>query len=162
MSCFDIPLTSSRSLDAVSVTDSVEPNVISSSCISFSNPSCASYSPDNSPSSHVHFQQSLLTLIHLHFLSRLFESSLEWNRHEPRDALLKLKKDLLTIFKKVGCVSHHFFESALLATNVFFQIKTFHVVPKDIFQVLSFASFFGADVRSVSSTNMGSLDGKNR
>ncbi|KAL0233167.1 hypothetical protein GEMRC1_011912 [Eukaryota sp. GEM-RC1] len=114
-----------------------------------SDPASALYSPFDSPSSHLSFQQSLLVLIHLHFLSHLLKSSLEWDCGEPRRALLNLKKHLPTFFNKVGYVSHHFFESALLSTKVYFQTNTFHIASSDLPQLRSFASFFGADVQSV-------------
>ncbi|KAL0239900.1 hypothetical protein GEMRC1_010008 [Eukaryota sp. GEM-RC1] len=86
MSRSDLPLKSSPSLnDSISVTDFVEcdgsSSGVSSSNLS-SDTSSAPYSPTHSPSNHLHFQQSILTLIHLHYLSRLLESSLEWNCHE--------------------------------------------------------------------------------
>ncbi|KAL0239612.1 hypothetical protein GEMRC1_009720 [Eukaryota sp. GEM-RC1] len=144
---------SNRSLDdTVSVTDVVEYNG-SSSSISSSHPSSdtssASCYLDDSPSNHLHFQQSLLILIHLHFLRQFLGSALEWSTTEPRHTLLFLKEEFPTFFKKVGYVSHHFFESALLSTKVFFQTNTFHTDSKELHQLCSFASFFGADVQSV-------------
>ncbi|KAL0239348.1 hypothetical protein GEMRC1_009456 [Eukaryota sp. GEM-RC1] len=144
---------SSRSLDdSVSVTAVVEYNG-SSSRISSSNPrsdpASASCSTNDSPSNHLHFQQSLLTLIHLHFLRQFLESSLEWITTQPDHDLLSLKEEFPTFFKKVGYVSHNFFESALLATKVFFQTNTFNVVTEDLLHLCSFASFFGAEVQSV-------------
>ncbi|KAL0239603.1 hypothetical protein GEMRC1_009711 [Eukaryota sp. GEM-RC1] len=118
-----------------SVSDVGEHNG-SSSSFSSSNPSSdtlsVSFSPAHSPSTHLHFQQSLLTLMHLRFLTRLLQSSLEWNRTTP-----------------LGFVSHHFFESALQSTTVFFQTNTFHITPEDLVQLCAFASFFEADVRSI-------------
>ncbi|KAL0239597.1 hypothetical protein GEMRC1_009705 [Eukaryota sp. GEM-RC1] len=117
------PLKISRSIDGI-VSDTVVVECVgSSSSISSSNPS--SYSPSPvcplflSPS-HVHFQQSLFTKIFHHILNHLLAPSLEWNRHQFRRDLLKLRHNLPTFFKKVGYVSHRFFESALLATKVFF------------------------------------------
>ncbi|KAL0228977.1 hypothetical protein GEMRC1_013597 [Eukaryota sp. GEM-RC1] len=100
----------------------------------------------NPPSTHLHFQQSLLVSILLHLLNHILDSSLEWNYY---GGLLKLKTDQLTFLKKVGYVSHRFFDSALLSTKVFLQTNTFHVVPKDLPQLFSFASFFGVDLQSV-------------
>ncbi|KAL0239365.1 hypothetical protein GEMRC1_009473 [Eukaryota sp. GEM-RC1] len=101
------------------------------------------------PLRYLHFQQSLLILINVHLLRSLCESSLEWDREEPRDGFLCLKNELHSFFKKVGYVSHHFFESAFLATKVYLQTNTFHVEPEDLPQLSSFASFFGAEIQSV-------------
>ncbi|KAL0239579.1 hypothetical protein GEMRC1_009687 [Eukaryota sp. GEM-RC1] len=103
----------------------------------------------HSPPSILRLQQSLLVLIHLHFLNHLLEHSSHYDRDDPCRALLNLKRDLSKFFKKLGYVSHHFFESSLLATKVFFQTNTFHVVPKGLPQLCSFSSFFGAELRSV-------------
>ncbi|KAL0239467.1 hypothetical protein GEMRC1_009575 [Eukaryota sp. GEM-RC1] len=101
-----------------------------------------------SPSRCLHSQQSLLILINVHLLRSLCKSALELNRYY-RSSLLNLKNTLVTFFKKVGYVSHHFFESALFASKVFFQTNTFQVIPEELPQLCSFASFFGADIQSV-------------
>ncbi|KAL0240053.1 hypothetical protein GEMRC1_010160 [Eukaryota sp. GEM-RC1] len=104
--------------------------------------------PDKSERS-LYFQQSLLILINLHLLRRLLTTSMEENHNEPRFSLVSLKRDLPTFFKKVGYVSHHFFESALLTTKVFFQTNTFSVVSQNLPQLFLLSSFFGTDVQSV-------------
>ncbi|KAL0238535.1 hypothetical protein GEMRC1_013008 [Eukaryota sp. GEM-RC1] len=71
--------------------------------------------------------------------------------------LLTLKNDIPAFFKKLGWVSHYFFESALLAVKVFLQTNTFHIIPKDLPQLCSLTSFFGAEVKSVFFHISGSL-----
>ncbi|KAL0239469.1 hypothetical protein GEMRC1_009577 [Eukaryota sp. GEM-RC1] len=128
-------------------------NVTSLSAISSSKPSSNASSSScfvvRSPSRPMYFQQTLLTLVDVHLLNHLLASSLEWKRDEPRRSITYMMNDVLTFFKKVGYVSDRFFESALLATNVFLQTNTFHVTPQDLPQICSFASLFGAEVRSV-------------
>ncbi|KAL0229179.1 hypothetical protein GEMRC1_013799 [Eukaryota sp. GEM-RC1] len=97
----------------------------------------------------LHFQQSLLTLIHLHLLKRLFNSRQEYNRREPHIQFLNLKHQVSTLFQKVGFVSHHFFQTSFLALTLFFQTNTFPIVPNDFSPLHSFACFFGADVKSI-------------
>ncbi|KAL0252014.1 hypothetical protein GEMRC1_001226 [Eukaryota sp. GEM-RC1] len=75
--------------------------------------------------------------------------SLELNHHDILHPLLNLKQDLLPFCEKLGYVSHHFFESALLSITVFFQSHTFHVIPKDLPELFSLASFFESEVQSV-------------
>ncbi|KAL0240139.1 hypothetical protein GEMRC1_010246 [Eukaryota sp. GEM-RC1] len=110
-----------------------------------------------SPSSCLHFQQSLLILIHFHMLSKMLKSILECDEYRCGD-LHKLKKDLLPVFKKVAYLSHHFLESALLATKVFFKTNIFHTIPEDLPQLCSFASFFEANIQSVFLHVSGSFD----
>ncbi|KAL0239825.1 hypothetical protein GEMRC1_009933 [Eukaryota sp. GEM-RC1] len=100
----------------------------------------------HSRSRYIQFQQSLVVLIHLRLLRFLCKSSLDVRTSHY---LFRSRKIIPTFLKKVGYVSHHFFESALLATKVFFQTNTFSVVPKELPQLCSFASFFGAEVQSV-------------
>ncbi|KAL0239797.1 hypothetical protein GEMRC1_009905 [Eukaryota sp. GEM-RC1] len=102
----------------------------------------------HSPPNILRFQQSLLVLIHLHFLNHLLEHSSHWDRDDFSD-VLNLKKDLPKFFKKLGYMSDHFFESSLLATKVFFQTNTFHVLPKDLPQLFPLSSFFKADPKSI-------------
>ncbi|KAL0239689.1 hypothetical protein GEMRC1_009797 [Eukaryota sp. GEM-RC1] len=105
-------------------------------------------SPDTSKKS-IHVQQSLLILINLHLLRRLLQTSTEENHSEPCLTVVCLKRDLPTFFKKVGYVSNHFFESALLSIKVFFQTNTFAVVPKELPQLFLLTSFFGTSLPSV-------------
>ncbi|KAL0239600.1 hypothetical protein GEMRC1_009708 [Eukaryota sp. GEM-RC1] len=128
----------STRLSSHNVAGTVSLSSISSSNLR-SKKSSTSYSTIDSASNRLHFQQSLLILIHLHFLRRFL----------TRGESHRLKKDLFTFFAKVGYVSHHFFESALLAIKVFLQTNTFHVEPEDLPQLCSFASFFGAEIQSV-------------
>ncbi|KAL0239611.1 hypothetical protein GEMRC1_009719 [Eukaryota sp. GEM-RC1] len=95
-----------------------------------------------SPSRCLHFPQSLLILINIHLLKSLCKSYPDWKRDYPR-------RYVPIFFKKIGYVSHNFFESALLSAKVFVQTNTFHIVPEDLPQLCSFASFFRADVQSV-------------
>ncbi|KAL0242932.1 hypothetical protein GEMRC1_005495 [Eukaryota sp. GEM-RC1] len=146
MSYSELPLKSSgsRDVDDVSVTDLVDccPSSSISSLKPGSKVSSAPFSSTRSPSIPLKFQQSLLTLIHLHFLSRMLEASPEWKRDEPHRALRTLKTVLPTFFSQVGYVSHYFFESVFLATKMFFLRNTFHVIPENLPQLFSIASFF--------------------
>ncbi|KAL0239675.1 hypothetical protein GEMRC1_009783 [Eukaryota sp. GEM-RC1] len=153
MSHSEHPMDSRRSLnETVSLTDVVECN---GSCfsISSSNPNTFSTSTlcstVDSPSDNLYFPQTLLTLINMCFLCNLSKYSLDGNRTSPRRVLVTLKIKMHTFFKKVGYVSHRFFESALHASKVFLETNTFHVVPKDLPPLCSFASFFGTDIQSV-------------
>ncbi|KAL0239430.1 hypothetical protein GEMRC1_009538 [Eukaryota sp. GEM-RC1] len=101
------------------------------------------------PSMCLRAQQSLLILIHVHLLKLLCKSALEFDYYAPSLHLLKFKDELPTFFRKVGYVSHRFFESALLTTKVFLQTNTFHVESEDLHQIHSFASFFGASISCV-------------
>ncbi|KAL0244244.1 hypothetical protein GEMRC1_008329 [Eukaryota sp. GEM-RC1] len=130
----------------VSVADLVECYENSSSKPSSSTSSSSS---STFPSISLHFQQSLLVLIHLHFLNQRLESALEWNYDEPRRAFHSLNTELISFFKKVGYVSYCFFESALSAVKVFFQLNTLHLLPQDLAQLFSLPSFFGADLSSI-------------
>ncbi|KAL0240162.1 hypothetical protein GEMRC1_010268 [Eukaryota sp. GEM-RC1] len=101
---------------------------------------------NKSPSCFIQFEQLLLHSVLDQLLKSLCKSILlEWKRDEPC-RINNLKQEVLTFFKKVGYVSHHFFESALLATKVFFQRNTFHLAPEDLPQIFSFASFLEADI----------------
>ncbi|KAL0242396.1 hypothetical protein GEMRC1_004959 [Eukaryota sp. GEM-RC1] len=102
-----------------------------------------------SPSSFLQFQQSLLILIYLHLLSRLCKMSLDISYGYPLRSLLDFKKQMHKFFEKYGHVSNHLFESSILAVKVLFQTNTFPVNPKELHQLCSFASFFGADVQNV-------------
>ncbi|KAL0239622.1 hypothetical protein GEMRC1_009730 [Eukaryota sp. GEM-RC1] len=154
MSQYELPQNSSRSLDdTLSVSDVVGCHATSSSDISSSNPSSdspssARFSYDHPPN-NLNVQQSLLVLIHLHFLGERLKSSLKWIHHSLRRPLHCFMEDLLKYFQKVGYVSPRFFESVHLATKVFFQRNTFHVNPKDLPQLSSAASFFGAEPKSI-------------
>ncbi|KAL0242596.1 hypothetical protein GEMRC1_005159 [Eukaryota sp. GEM-RC1] len=93
------PMKSSRSCnDTVSVGHVIGYKKIPSSTTSSSNSSSdvsyASCSSALSPSTHLRFQQSLLTLIHLRFLSRLLAPSLEWNHIRHPSVLISLKNDI--------------------------------------------------------------------
>ncbi|KAL0251276.1 hypothetical protein GEMRC1_000489 [Eukaryota sp. GEM-RC1] len=103
-------------------------------------------SSSHCPSDHPRFQQSLLALVHLHLLRSLMKSSVST---EPNRDLLSLQQQLPTFFQKVGCVSYRFFESSLLAIKMFVESNTFHVVPEDLSEICSFASFFGAEDKPV-------------
>ncbi|KAL0239661.1 hypothetical protein GEMRC1_009769 [Eukaryota sp. GEM-RC1] len=105
-----------------------------------------------SPSRCLRVPQPLLTLINVHLLRLICKSSLEWNNYLFRHHFLNychLTNDIRKFFKKVGYTSKGFFECALLATKVFFQRNTLNVVSYDLPQLVSFASFFGAEVQSV-------------
>ncbi|KAL0239466.1 hypothetical protein GEMRC1_009574 [Eukaryota sp. GEM-RC1] len=93
-------------------------------------------------------QQSLLILVHLHLLKRFSKASCE-DTNDYHLLLLTLIQRLHTFAKKVGYVSRHFFESALLAIKQFFQTNTFDIFPENLPHLCSFASFFGAKVQSV-------------
>ncbi|KAL0229651.1 hypothetical protein GEMRC1_013196 [Eukaryota sp. GEM-RC1] len=93
-------------------------------------------------------QQSLLILVHLHLLKRFSKASCE-DTNDYHLLLLTLIQRLHTFAKKVGYVSRHFFESALLAIKLFFQTNTFDIFPENLPHLCSFASFFGAKVQSV-------------
>ncbi|KAL0239727.1 hypothetical protein GEMRC1_009835 [Eukaryota sp. GEM-RC1] len=109
-----------------------------------------SSSPSSIPQSKgIRLQQSLLILINLHLLRRLFKSSLEVNPRERFPSFFSLEVELSSFFEIVGYVSHHFFESSLLSIKVFFQINTLPVVSEELPQLCSIASFFGAEVQSV-------------
>ncbi|KAL0240142.1 hypothetical protein GEMRC1_010249 [Eukaryota sp. GEM-RC1] len=120
-------------------------------------------SPSSSPyfmqphCKYIRLQQSLLALIDLHILRRSFKASLEDNQYDHLH-LLDLKQGIHLFFKKVGYVSHHFFESALLAVNVFFQTNTFPVRSQDLPQLCSVASHFGAEVQFVFLKVYGTFD----
>ncbi|KAL0250978.1 hypothetical protein GEMRC1_000192 [Eukaryota sp. GEM-RC1] len=103
-------------------------------------------SSSHCPSDHPRFQQSLLALVHLHLLRSLMKSSVST---EPNRDLLSLQQQLPTFFQKVGCVSNRFFESSLLAVKMFVESNTFQVVPEDLSEICSFASFFGAEDKPV-------------
>ncbi|KAL0242393.1 hypothetical protein GEMRC1_004956 [Eukaryota sp. GEM-RC1] len=135
--------------DTVSVTDVVK-FCRSSTGVSSSERSSvvSSTSFSSAPPPTIYFPQSLLTLIHVHYLSRVLQPSLEWKIHEPHRALLSLKTFLPPFFKHVGYVSNHFLESASQAINVFFQRNTFHIVPKDFSPLSALGSLFGAESKS--------------
>ncbi|KAL0238004.1 hypothetical protein GEMRC1_012478 [Eukaryota sp. GEM-RC1] len=97
---------------------------------------------------YIRFPQSLINIILLHLLRRLSRSPLEvdFDRHCPFRRVIQV---IPTFLKKVGYVSHRFFESSSLAVKVMFHTNTFHVVSEDLPQLYSFASFFKADVRSI-------------
>ncbi|KAL0235589.1 hypothetical protein GEMRC1_002171 [Eukaryota sp. GEM-RC1] len=100
------------------------------------------------------FQQSLLVLIHLHLLRRYVKSFLDANHSHsnPRSLkslVLNIHQDLIPFFKKVGFVSDRFMESSLLAAKLFVETTTFPVIPNDLCQLVSLASFFGTRVQSI-------------
>ncbi|KAL0231166.1 hypothetical protein GEMRC1_010571 [Eukaryota sp. GEM-RC1] len=61
----------------------------------------------------IQIQHSLRMLVILHMLRSLISCTLELDHYGPRRSLLRLKEGLPTFFKKVGYVSHSFFQSAL-------------------------------------------------
>ncbi|KAL0242955.1 hypothetical protein GEMRC1_005518 [Eukaryota sp. GEM-RC1] len=108
------------------------------------------------PSKSIRVQQTLLILIHLHLLRRLFKRSFEfWSRSYSYDddrtnlELTALKTALPTYFGQVGYVSNHFLDSSLQAVKVYFQLHTLPADLEDIPKLISLASFFGADQQSV-------------
>ncbi|KAL0237861.1 hypothetical protein GEMRC1_012335 [Eukaryota sp. GEM-RC1] len=128
-------------------------NVSSSSSISFTrcNSNVVSVAPSSIhlPSKYIELPQSLFIRVIHHFLKSLLEPYLEVNVLEPSQHILSLNQVIPTFLKKVGYVSHRFFESSSLAVKVFFRTNTFHVVSEDLPQLYSFASFFGTEVQSV-------------
>ncbi|KAL0250884.1 hypothetical protein GEMRC1_000098 [Eukaryota sp. GEM-RC1] len=102
-----------------------------------------------SSSRYIRFQQSLMILVNAHLLRLLCKSSLQLSRCNAYYLLQDLQSELISFFKNVGYVSHHFFESAFLAINVFFQTSTFHVPLEDLPKLCSIACFLKADVQSV-------------
>ncbi|KAL0239570.1 hypothetical protein GEMRC1_009678 [Eukaryota sp. GEM-RC1] len=148
MSNDNLPLNNGSSLDDDDVS------VVSSSSLSSPkpnlDPSSLVVSSFHYPSNlKIRLQESLLILIHLHLMKLLLISSLKVTYADPRRPFLCLKENLPTLMKKVGHVSHRFFESTCLAVKVFFQSNTFPVTSSDLSQLCSFASFFGAEVQSV-------------
>ncbi|KAL0228958.1 hypothetical protein GEMRC1_013578 [Eukaryota sp. GEM-RC1] len=134
------------------VGDQCSISIEGTSLSSYTLPPPSTYSTTVSPDKRekcLHFQQSLLSLIHLHLLQRHFESSISVTQQsllsiEPysiHDNFLRLKQETPTFYKKVGYVSQHFFESALLATKMFFQTSTFKVESEDLHQLSSLSSF---------------------
>ncbi|KAL0229010.1 hypothetical protein GEMRC1_013630 [Eukaryota sp. GEM-RC1] len=105
----------------------------------------------------LHFQQSLLILIHLHLLRRRLKSSISVTQQSSlsielysiHDNFLRLKQEIPTFYKNVGYVSQRFFQSAHLATKMFFQTTTFKVASEDLNQLSALSSFFKADLHSV-------------
>ncbi|KAL0242671.1 hypothetical protein GEMRC1_005234 [Eukaryota sp. GEM-RC1] len=67
------------------------------------------------PSKRVYVQQTLLILIHLHLLRRLFKRTLGNYRRRTNPQLDGLKTALPALFGQVGYVSNHFFDSSLQA-----------------------------------------------
>ncbi|KAL0239958.1 hypothetical protein GEMRC1_010066 [Eukaryota sp. GEM-RC1] len=153
MSHSEPPAKTSRSQErSVSDTGAVDSfgfplRLFSSNPISSVSVSSASCSSVHYHSTHFPLQQSLLVLIHLHYLRRLIKFSTSPLR--PCAGVHTLNSSVSTFFKQVGYVSRHFFESALLATKVFFQTNTFRVFSKYLPQLRSYASSFGADMPSV-------------
>ncbi|KAL0240050.1 hypothetical protein GEMRC1_010157 [Eukaryota sp. GEM-RC1] len=140
------PSTSLQSRDQCSL--SIGRTMLSS----HSHPSISTHSTTDSPDTSIkflHFQQSLLISIHLHLLGRLPQTSSIVKHYGPCFPYLDLVKNLPTFFYKVGYLSRHFFESAFQAVGVFFQTNTLYLESKDIHQLFSFASLFGADVTSI-------------
>ncbi|KAL0252048.1 hypothetical protein GEMRC1_001260 [Eukaryota sp. GEM-RC1] len=101
---------------------------------------------NQSSSTHLYFQQSLLVLIHSHYLRRLLMSSL---KRKHRHSLLSVIKELPSFFKNVGYVSRRFFESAFPALKVFFETNTFPMNCDDLPLIPSITSVFGAEIQSV-------------
>ncbi|KAL0242827.1 hypothetical protein GEMRC1_005390 [Eukaryota sp. GEM-RC1] len=110
------------------------------------------------PSKHVHVQQSVLILIHLHLLKRLLNRTLENNHDGTNPNLDALKTALPAFFGQVGYVSSHFLDSSFQAVKVFFQLHTFHADLEHLPKLISLASFFGADLQSVFLHADGTLD----
>ncbi|KAL0243257.1 hypothetical protein GEMRC1_005818 [Eukaryota sp. GEM-RC1] len=101
------------------------------------------------PFKRIHAQQTLLVLIHLHLLRRLFKRSFEYwyNQYSYYDGqtsppLAALKTALPTFFEQVGYVSNHFLDSSFQAVKMFFQLHTFHADRKHFPELISLASFF--------------------
>ncbi|KAL0239844.1 hypothetical protein GEMRC1_009952 [Eukaryota sp. GEM-RC1] len=140
------PSTSLQSRDQCSL--STGRTKLSSSSLPSPSTHSSTVSPDKRESC-LHFQQSLLISIHLHLLRRLLTTSIIVEHFEHCYSFLILKRDLPTIFTKVGYLSRHFFESAFLAVGVFFQTNTVYVKSKDIRQLYSVAALFGAHVTSI-------------
>ncbi|KAL0239802.1 hypothetical protein GEMRC1_009910 [Eukaryota sp. GEM-RC1] len=79
----------------------------------------------------IHFQQSLLILIHFHMLSSMLKSILECHEYRCGD-LYKLKKDLLPVFKKC------FFKQTRFMSFLMTFLNSLHLL-----------LFFGAEIQSV-------------
>ncbi|KAL0239832.1 hypothetical protein GEMRC1_009940 [Eukaryota sp. GEM-RC1] len=88
----------------------------------------------------IRLQQSLLMLIHSHFFSRILKSSTALNDNELRRSPRRFYKKLRSSFLKVGCRP---------AVKMFFEANTVPVDSKDLDLLTSFASLFGATIRSV-------------
>ncbi|KAL0242791.1 hypothetical protein GEMRC1_005354 [Eukaryota sp. GEM-RC1] len=101
------------------------------------------------PSKRVHVQQTLLILVHLHLLRRFLKDNLKNNHDRTDPQLTALKTVLSAFFGQVGYVSNHFLDSSLQAVKVYFQLHTFHADLKHLPELISLASFFGADLQSV-------------
>ncbi|KAL0239950.1 hypothetical protein GEMRC1_010058 [Eukaryota sp. GEM-RC1] len=84
----------------------------------------------------IRLQFSLLVLVNSHFLNRIFKFSLEEDLWDPHLPFLLLIKKLPFFFEKLGYVM-------LLETH------TFPIASEQLSQLLSLASFFGANVRSL-------------
>ncbi|KAL0241752.1 hypothetical protein GEMRC1_006987 [Eukaryota sp. GEM-RC1] len=139
-------LLSNRSLDyCASTTDVVGFSSNISSQKSSSDTLTDSCSSFQSASIVLRVPQSLLVLIHLHYLNKFLTNTCKWNQQSHVD----LKKELFTPFRNVGYVSNRFFESALLAVNLVIQTHMFPVELKDLPQLCLFAPFFGAKLHSV-------------
>ncbi|KAL0251098.1 hypothetical protein GEMRC1_000312 [Eukaryota sp. GEM-RC1] len=102
----------------------------------------------HSPLQRVHFQQSLLILVHFHLLDLLFKRPKILLRTDPH-SLTDLETALPAFFGKVGYVSNHFLDSSFQAVKVYLQLHTFRTSPTHLPNLISLASFFGADLQSV-------------
>ncbi|KAL0242592.1 hypothetical protein GEMRC1_005155 [Eukaryota sp. GEM-RC1] len=102
------------------------------------------------PSKHVHVQQTLLVLIHLHLLRRLLKRTFKDNHYHPYNRhIVALKTKLPEFFEQVGYVSNHFLDSSFQAVKVYFHLYTIHAHRIHLPILNSLASFFGADLQSV-------------
>ncbi|KAL0239497.1 hypothetical protein GEMRC1_009605 [Eukaryota sp. GEM-RC1] len=97
----------------------------------------------------IRLQFSLLVLVNSHFLNRIFKFSLEEDLWDPHLPFLLLIKKLPFFFEKLGYVSQRFFDSTYPSLQVLLETHTFPIASEQLSQLLSLASFFGANVRSL-------------
>ncbi|KAL0238155.1 hypothetical protein GEMRC1_012628 [Eukaryota sp. GEM-RC1] len=63
--------------------------------------------------------------------------------------LQSMRLKLFCLFQKVGFVSLHFFKTTHISNKVFIESNSFYVHDTDLAQLLSFVSFFNAEVQSI-------------
>ncbi|KAL0239575.1 hypothetical protein GEMRC1_009683 [Eukaryota sp. GEM-RC1] len=101
------------------------------------------------PLQPIRLQFSSLVLVNYLFIKRIFTSSLEEDLWDPSFPFLRLTKELLFFFENLGYVSQRFFDSTYPSLQVFFETNTFPIASEQLSQLLSLASFIGANVRSL-------------
>ncbi|KAL0228901.1 hypothetical protein GEMRC1_013521 [Eukaryota sp. GEM-RC1] len=105
-------------------------------------------------------QQSLLVLINSHLLQLLWKSSINLDITDPWLHSHRLTQQLVCLFQKVGYVSNRFFASLHHSIRIFFEYTTFTSAPRDLPQLSSIASHFGAQLRSIALTVRSPLVGQ--